>query len=80
LSTPGAPAARREECGQAGRLIAVSRDGLEICCGGGTVYVIERLQRENKKAMEAAAFVRAQTSNREFFSNRDEGGSYSSRM
>jgi methionyl-tRNA formyltransferase len=54
----GRAAARREECGQAGRLIAVSRDGLEICCGGGTVYVIERLQRENNKAMEAAAFVR----------------------
>jgi methionyl-tRNA formyltransferase len=51
----GAP---RAECRPAGRVTGVGPDGLEVCCGRDSVYIIERLQREDKRAMEAAAFLR----------------------
>lgn len=40
-----------------GQVIEIRKEGIAVCCGNGSIYVVERLQRENKKAMEAAAFL-----------------------
>ena len=41
-----------------GRVLDIKKEGIAVGCGSGSVYLAERLQRENKKAMEAAEFVR----------------------
>lgn len=41
-----------------GRIVEISREGPVIGCGGGSAYLIERLQRENRKEMAAADFLR----------------------
>ncbi|MBM3285086.1 MAG: methionyl-tRNA formyltransferase, partial [Candidatus Aminicenantes bacterium] len=40
-----------------GRVVAIKRDGLVVGCGQGTLFLVERLQRENRKEMEAHAFL-----------------------
>ena len=40
-----------------GTVHRITREGLEICCEGGTLYRIERLQPESRDAMEAFAFT-----------------------
>lgn len=40
-----------------GRVEAAARTGIAVRCGGGTLYIIERLQRENKRALDAAEFL-----------------------
>jgi methionyl-tRNA formyltransferase len=45
-------------CGLPGQVLETKKDGVAVCCGHGGVYVIERLQQENKKALEAAEFLR----------------------
>jgi methionyl-tRNA formyltransferase len=52
---PGAPGA---PCGSAGQVASAAGSGVAVCCGNGTAYIIERLQRENKKPLEAADFLR----------------------
>jgi methionyl-tRNA formyltransferase len=42
----------------AGRVVEVRREGPVIGCGGDSAYLIERLQRENRKEMAAADFLR----------------------
>lgn len=54
----GRVAAAGDECRPAGRVAGVAGEGLKVCCGSDSAYVIERLQRENKKAMNAADFLR----------------------
>jgi methionyl-tRNA formyltransferase len=54
----GRIAAAGDECRPAGRVVGAAPDGLVVCCGCDSVYIIERLQRENKRAMDAAAFLR----------------------
>ncbi|HEX2696015.1 MAG TPA: methionyl-tRNA formyltransferase [Acidobacteriota bacterium] len=49
----GAAAGGREP----GTVIAVGKSGLDIACGGGTVYRIERLRPEGKAEMDAHAFA-----------------------
>jgi len=39
-----------------GKILAVSKEGIEVCCGGRSSYLIQRLQPENKKEMDAYAF------------------------
>lgn len=39
-----------------GEILAVRKEGLCLACGGGSVYIIQILQPENKKVMEAYAF------------------------
>lgn len=39
-----------------GKILAAEKDGIEVCCGGRSVYLIQRLQPENKKEMDAYAF------------------------
>ncbi|NIM89526.1 MAG: methionyl-tRNA formyltransferase [Candidatus Aminicenantes bacterium] len=39
-----------------GKILAVSKEGIEICCGGTTSYLIQKIQPENKKEMHAYAF------------------------
>jgi methionyl-tRNA formyltransferase len=39
-----------------GRIVAVQTAGIDVCCGDGLIYRIERLQPENKPAMPAHAF------------------------
>jgi len=40
-----------------GKVLCVKKEGLEIGCGQGSVYLIEGLQPEGKKAMSAHAFT-----------------------
>ncbi len=40
-----------------GRVIAMTREGTEVSCGGGTAYLIRELQPEGRRVMEAAAFA-----------------------
>jgi methionyl-tRNA formyltransferase len=39
-----------------GKILAVSKEGIEVCCGGRTTYLIQKIQPENKKEMDAYAF------------------------
>lgn len=44
--------------GSPGQVVSADRSGIAVGCGNGSVYVIERLQRENKKSMDAGDFLR----------------------
>ncbi len=39
-----------------GQIIELTKKGIEVCCGQKTVYLIQRLQPENKKQMDAFSF------------------------
>ncbi|MFQ6069514.1 MAG: methionyl-tRNA formyltransferase [Candidatus Aminicenantales bacterium] len=39
-----------------GTIQAVRKDGIEVCCGEKSVYLVRKLQPENKREMEAYAF------------------------
>jgi len=39
-----------------GTVLAVGKNGLDVACGGGTIYRIESIQPEGKKKMDAHAF------------------------
>jgi methionyl-tRNA formyltransferase len=39
-----------------GRILAVAKDGLDVCCKDGTIYRIHFLQPESKTAMDAHAY------------------------
>lgn len=39
-----------------GKILAVSKEGIEVCCSGRTSYLIQRIQPENKKEIDAYAF------------------------
>ncbi len=41
-----------------GQVVEIKREGLVVGCGWGSLFLVERLQRENKKEMEASAFLR----------------------
>ncbi len=41
---------------ESGIIVAVQPSGIDVCCGDGIIYRIERLQPENKPAMSAQAF------------------------
>jgi methionyl-tRNA formyltransferase len=40
----------------AGTVMAVGRSGIDVACGGGSIYRIESIQPEGKKEMDAHAF------------------------
>ncbi len=40
-----------------GQIVRITKEGLVVGCGEGTLFLVERLQRENKKEMEAHSFV-----------------------
>jgi len=42
--------------GTPGEVAAVGRAGIDVVCGGGTLYRIQRVQPENKPAMDAHVF------------------------
>jgi len=46
---------RTDSARRPGEIISVAKDGVEVACGRGSVYRAERLQRENKKEMDAYA-------------------------
>jgi len=54
----GRPAAPGVPCGSPGQVVVVAANGVTVCCGHGSAYIIGRLQRENKKALDAADFLR----------------------
>jgi len=56
--TQGRPAEGPAASGSPGRILPAAPDGLPVCCGGETAYLIERLKPENKKEMSALEFVR----------------------
>lgn len=39
-----------------GEILGIEKEGIEVCCGAGSVYLIEGLQPENRKKMDAYAF------------------------
>lgn len=39
-----------------GKIISIHKQGIEVGCGGGSVFLIQELQPENRKAMSAHAF------------------------
>ena len=39
-----------------GEILGVKKEGVEVCCGEGTVFLIEILQPENRNKMDAYAF------------------------
>jgi methionyl-tRNA formyltransferase len=40
----------------AGEISGIKKEGIEVCCGEGSIYLIESLQPENKKRMDAYDF------------------------
>jgi methionyl-tRNA formyltransferase len=54
----GSPFAAPAPPSEPGRIIAVLREGPVVACGGESLYLIERLQRENRREMAAADFLR----------------------
>jgi methionyl-tRNA formyltransferase len=54
----GSPLAIPPPAPYPGRIVEVRREGPVVCCGGGSAYLIERLQRENRKELAAADFLR----------------------
>ncbi|MGQ9673276.1 MAG: methionyl-tRNA formyltransferase [Candidatus Aminicenantales bacterium] len=40
-----------------GRIVATERNGLIVACGQDSLFLVERLQRENRKEMDAHAFL-----------------------
>lgn len=53
----GRAVAETGTCGPPGRVLSTGEGGISVCCAGG-MLVIERLQRENKKALAAPDFLR----------------------
>ncbi len=41
-----------------GQVVGIKREGLIVGCGQGSLFLVERLQREGKKELEASAFLR----------------------
>ncbi|MDH7512575.1 MAG: methionyl-tRNA formyltransferase [Clostridiales bacterium] len=41
-----------------GQVVGIKREGLIVGCGQGSLFLVERLQREGKKEMEASSFLR----------------------
>jgi len=39
-----------------GTILGIKKEGIEVCCGGRSVFLIESLQPENKKPMSAYAY------------------------
>jgi methionyl-tRNA formyltransferase len=54
----GSPLAVPAPPPEPGRVVEVRREGPLVGCGSGSAYLIERLQRENRKEMAAADFLR----------------------
>ncbi|OGD37087.1 MAG: methionyl-tRNA formyltransferase [Candidatus Aminicenantes bacterium RBG_19FT_COMBO_58_17] len=54
----GSPLAVPAQTPEPGRIVEVRREGPVVGCGGGSAYLIERLQRENRKEMAASDFLR----------------------
>jgi methionyl-tRNA formyltransferase len=54
----GRAAALAAPCSAPGRIVEVRPQGILVCCGSGTAFQIERLQRENKREMPAVEFLR----------------------
>ncbi|UCC41146.1 MAG: methionyl-tRNA formyltransferase [Candidatus Aminicenantes bacterium] len=39
-----------------GEILGIKKEGIEVCCGEGSVFLIESLQPENRKKMDAYVF------------------------
>jgi methionyl-tRNA formyltransferase len=44
------------ELSSPGEILGIKKEGIEVCCGEGSVFLIEILQPENKNKMDAYAF------------------------
>jgi len=54
----GRPLATTTAPGAAGEILALSDEGIAVRCGGPTCYLARRVQPENGREMDAAAFAR----------------------
>lgn len=41
---------------QPGQIQSIGKEGIEVCCGGRTVFLVEKVQPENKNSITAFAF------------------------
>ncbi len=48
--------ARAQSSSSSGEILGIKKEGIEVCCGSGSVFLIETLQPENRKPMSAHAF------------------------
>lgn len=49
-------AVRAQPSSSPGEILAIKKEGIEVCCGAGSVFLIETLQPENRKPMSAYAY------------------------
>jgi methionyl-tRNA formyltransferase len=54
----GSALAGSASCQWSGRVIKIEKQGPVVGCGGESSFLIERLQRENKKELDAPSFLR----------------------
>jgi methionyl-tRNA formyltransferase len=54
----GSAAASAAPCSAPGQILETRTEGILVRCGSGTAFLIERLQRENRREMPAAEFLR----------------------
>ena len=47
---------KAKTCSYPGEILAIKKEGVEVCCGDGSIFLIESLQPENRKQMDAYAF------------------------
>lgn len=47
---------RKSDVFSPGKILAIKKEGIEVCCGEGSIYRVESLQPENKNEMNAYAF------------------------
>jgi len=48
---------RQAQCSIPGKILSINKEGIEVCCGSGSVYLIRKLQPENKKSMDAYSYT-----------------------
>lgn len=51
--TKGVPLAEAVTKANPGEIIRITKEGLDVCCGNGLLYRIQRLKRENRQEMKA---------------------------
>jgi methionyl-tRNA formyltransferase len=54
----GSPLLSSSPAAEPGLVLGIKREGVLVACGSGSAYLIERLQRENRKEMAADEFLR----------------------
>ncbi|MFB0566582.1 MAG: methionyl-tRNA formyltransferase [Candidatus Aminicenantaceae bacterium] len=54
--TVGEEKGSQTQCLTPGKILSIKKEGIEVCCGKGSTYLLRKLQPENKKEMDAYSF------------------------